>query len=403
MIYAKLQEGEAFEDLVTEYSDDKGSVDKGGVLPWFGSNRMVPSFIDAVKQLDEPGDYSEPVLTDFGWHIILLKERKTPGSYEEELEGIKRNMVKDMRYQKGKQSVITRIKKEYGFEEYPTALEEIQASLDSTFIASKWSVEKIAGMNEPVFKLGNITRTQQDFGKHLEKIQGRRGIKPVKDFFREQYKIYVDEQCIAYEDKHLEEKYPEFRILMEEYRDGILLFNLTDEKVWTKAIKDSTGLEAYHKSHENDYMWEERLDVNICAVNDMAVMDQARKLMKKGTDREVLLEKLNSDTLQVVFVEDRLYSRNENDLIESIAWKKGLTDNYTIKEHPEFRFTNDISQDAMFFLKINGTTPPAPKTLDEARGLITSDYQNYLEERWIEELRQKYAVIVNREVLATIK
>jgi peptidyl-prolyl cis-trans isomerase SurA len=258
-------------------------------------------------------------------------------------------------------------------------------------------------MDKPVFKLGDTTKTQQDFGLHLEKNQGRRGIKPVKDFFREQYKIYVEEQCIAYEDKHLEEKYPEFRILMEEYRDGILLFNLTDEKVWTKAIKDTIGLEAFHKSHEMDYMWGERLDVNICAVNDMAILDQARKLMKKGSDNDALLEKFNSDTMQVVFVEDRFYSREENDLIDNIAWKKGLTDNYAIKEHPEFRFNKDISQDAMFFIKINGIEPPAPKSLEEARGLITSDYQNYLEKKWIEELRQKYTVVVNKEVLATIK
>jgi peptidyl-prolyl cis-trans isomerase SurA len=403
MIYDKLQAGEAFEDLVKEYSDDKGSVDKGGVLPWFGSNRMVPSFIDAVKKLEEPGDYSEPVLTDFGWHIIMLKERKTPGTYEEEIEGIKRNMVKDMRYQKGKQSVINRIKKEYGFKEYPEALEEIQASLDSTFVAGKWSIENISGMAKPLFELGDITRTQQDFGSYLEKNQGRRGVKPVPDFFREQYKIYVDDQCIAYEDKRLEEKYPEFRILMEEYRDGILLFNLTDEKVWTKAIKDTVGLEAYHQSHEMDYMWGERLDVSVCIVNDMAILDQARKLMKKGADKDVVLEKFNSDTLQVVFVEDRLYSRKENDLIDSLAWKKGLTDNYSIKEHPEFRFNNDVSRDALFFLRINGIIPPAPKTLEEARGLITSDYQNYLEQKWIEELRQKYTVVVNREVLTSIK
>jgi len=402
-IYAKLQAGEAFEDLVKQYSDDKGTVDKGGVLPWFGSNRMVPSFIDAVKTLDEPDDYSEPVLTDFGWHIIMLKERKTPGTYEEEKESIKRSIVKDMRYQKGKESVINKIKKEYGFKEYPEAVQEVYHTLDSSFLSSKWTIEKIAGLDKTIFELGEMEKLQIDLGLFLQKNQGRRGIKPLKDFFRDHYKIFVDEACIEYEDSKLEEKYPDFRMLMEEYRDGILLFNLTDEKVWTKAIKDTTGLEAYHAAHQTDYMWGERLDAAICIINDESRINDARKIMKKGASKEQALEKLNLDSLSTVFIDERMYSKGDNDLIDQLDWAKGISENYLINDHPEFRFNKEISNDASFFIKMNGVVAPAAKSLDEARGLITSDYQNYLEEEWIKQLREKHVVVVNKEVLSTVK
>jgi len=402
-VYGKLQGGEAFEDLVKQYSDDKGTVDKGGVLPWFGSNRMVPSFIDAVKALDEPGDYSEPVLTTFGWHIILLKERKTPGTYEEEKEDIKKSLVRDMRYQKGKQSVINRIKKEYGFKDYPDAIEELYTKIDTTFLTGKWSIEKLGGLNKTVFELGELKKTQLDFGTILAKNQGRRSTKPIDDFFNEQYKGFVEEQCIAYEDRHLEEKYPEFRLLMEEYRDGILLFNLTDEKVWTRAIKDSTGLEAYHAAHTMDYMWGERLDVSICIVNDAEILGAARKLMKKGASKEKMLEHFNQDTLTVVFIEDRFYPKGENKVIDELEWAEGMSEDYIIKDHLEFKFNKEIALEASFFIRVNGIVPPEPKTLDEARGLITSDYQNYLEQEWIKELKQKHVVVVNDEVLSTIK
>ena len=192
-------------------------------------------------------------------------------------------------------------------------------------------------------------------------------------------------------------------MLMEEYRDGILLFNLTDEKVWTKAIRDTTGLESFYEQHKMDYMWGERLDATICAVNDNNLVEEARKLLKKGNSKESILEKLNQDTLVLVFVEERLYSNGDNDLIDGIEWKKGLTSNYPLQEHPEFKFDRAIADGAIFFIRINGIVPPSPKSLDEARGLITSDYQNYLEQEWIKELKQKYPVTVDREVLSTIK
>lgn len=402
-IYLKLEEGESFETLVKTYSDDKGTVDKGGVLPWFGSNRMVPDFIDAVKELDEPGDYSEPVLTVFGWHIIQLVERKKPGTYEEEKENIKRRMVKDSRYQKGKESIINKIKKEYNFKEYPSAKEEVYATLDSSFLKSAWTIEKINGMSKPVFELGELTQSQQDLGKYLQKNQGRRGMKPLDDFFRGQYNMFVEEQCVAYEDRHLEEKHPDFRMLMNEYNDGILLFNLTDEKVWSRAIKDTTGLEAFHAEHKSDYMWGERLDATICIVNENIEISQVRKVVKKGTDKEKILTRFNNDSITSVFINEQLYSRGDNNFIDQLPWARGLSKVFMINEYPEFKKNRAISGEASLFANINAVVAPEPKSLDEARGLITSDYQNYLEKEWIKELKAKYPVVVNEEVLSTIK
>jgi len=389
--YEKIQSGVSFEDVVLEFSEDKSSAGNGGKLPWFGSNRMVPDFIIATRNLTETGDISEPFMTPFGWHIIKLIDRKPVGTFEEEQLNIKNRLDKDIRNKLSEQAVIDRIKKEYKFEEYPKNLNAVLSVLDSTLMKAEWDVEKARGLDETVFSLGDNRYTQKDFAEYIAAKQNKR-ITDIKQFFTESYHNFVVEKCLAIEDSKLEEKYPDFRMLVREYHDGILLFDLTDKNVWSKAVRDTLGLREFYESNPGKYMWDKRLHASIVTIlNPGSVRsDDVRKMFTKGKTTQEILEAFNTDTTLNILIETSKYPKGESAVIDQIRWKTGLSSMVDTPEGPSFAYVYE-------------TLDPEPKTLDEARGLITADYQAFLEERWIEELKAKYPVIIHEEVLSTLQ
>ncbi len=390
--YAKLKGGAKFEDVVNEYSDDKGSAAKGGVLQSFGVNRMVPEFIQAIAKLNL-GDYSEPVLTVYGWHIIKLVERTPVKSFDEEKTQLKSRIMKDSRSNKSKESVINRIRNEYGFNENPGAVNDFYKVVDSTIFDGKWDMERAAGLTKNMFNIGDKSYSQQDFAKYIGSKQGKRSKMKLHPFINDRYASFVDESCIQYEDGKLEQKYPEFKSLMKEYRDGIMLFELTDKKVWSKAIQDTTGLQEFYEKNKNKYMWDERLDASIFTCNNEETAKKARKLVKAYENGKItemdIYKKINTDSLPILKIERKKFSKKDNPIIDETTWEKGVTDNIS-------------KDDKVIFVVKHNLVAPEPKLLKEAKGLITADYQNYLEEEWIKQLRIKYSYDVNQTVFESL-
>ncbi len=391
--YTKLQKGAKFEDVVKDYSDDKGSASKGGVLPSFGVNRMVPEFIDAIAKLNNIGDYSQPVQTSYGWHIIKLVDRKPIKSFDDEKAQLKSRIIKDSRSNKSIESVINRIKKDYNLKEFPETLKDFYAVIDTSIFDGKWDVQKAQKLSKTMFTLGPKTITQTDFAHFLASKQAKRPKMSIPPYVNDRYKIFVDDYCKNYEDGKLEEKYPEFKSLMKEYRDGIMLFELTDKKVWSKAIQDTNGLKDFYENHKKNYMWEVRLDASIYTCNNSEIADNARKLLKdvdkgKITENDVL-KKINTDTIPSMKIEHKLFLKKENPMIDSVKWSKGVS--------------NNISKDKkIVFVVVHKVVEPEPKQIKEAKGLITADYQNFLEKEWIDQLRKKYTYTVNKDVFESL-
>ena len=389
--YEKIAAGVPFEEVVLEFSEDKSSTGNGGKLPWFGSNRMVPEFIVETRNLKDTGDISKPFTTAFGWHVIKLIGRKPVGTFEEEEFNLSSRLDKDMRNSLSEEAVIERIKKDYNFKEYPKAKEALYATLDSTILKGEWSVDKAAGLDKTVFVLGEQKFTQQDFAKYLASKQSKKTADKLA-FFNESYITYVNESCIAYEDSHLEEKYPDFRMLVQEYHDGILLFDLTDQKVWSKAVKDTTGLREYFNAYPGKYMWDKRLYASVVTVLNPGDIntDDLKEMFVQGKSTEEILKAFNTDTVMNILIETNKFSTGDSPVVDKIKWKTGLSQSIDTPEGPTFVYVYEILK-------------PEPKSLDEARGLITADYQAYLEEEWIKELRAKYTVIIDEGVLITLK
>ena len=399
-IYDKIKAGSAtFGEMAQQFSDDKGSAQKGGQLDWFGTGKLpFKNFEDKAFELKENGQITEPFTTPFGWHVVKRLDKKELGSFDQLKNELKQKVAKDGRSQMGPTSLVEKIKKENYFTEFKekkkkvevfTSFEEIVAKMDSSYWDGKWRADKMKGMNKPMFKLGDKTYTQEDFVKFLESRQTRRMPNDFRTILRQQYNNWITEEAIALEETMLDKKYPEFRALMQEYRDGILLFDLTDKKVWTNAMKDTTVLKTFYENNKNNYLWDERADVTIYKCNDEKVAKQVKSMVsKKKSDKEIT-DAVNKSSQLNLSIENIMYLKGERKLVDD-NWKEGVS---------------EIIKDAdgkFYIVKVNKLLPKSPKALNEAKGLITADYQNHLEKEWLASLRTKHKVDVNRDVLKTI-
>ncbi len=389
-VFQKLQAGENFDDLVKVYSDDKGSAAKGGVLPAFGVNRMVPEFVEAIYSLEKLGDHTKPILTSYGWHIVKLIDRKTQRPFDEEKSELKQRIMKDSRGDMTRQVVLANIRKSYGVTEFPEALKGFYTAVNDSIFLGKWKSSMAAGLNNPLFKIGNTVILQKEFAEHLAATQRKQEKQDIKTYVDKKYGDFVDESLIRWENSQLENKYPEFKALMGEYRDGILLFDLTDQKVWSKAVKDTVGLEAFYQKNKANYRWDTRCDAGIYTVKDPKAVQKVRNFIKSGLSDDDILKEVNTDSLKILTVERAKFSKHDHKLIDSIPWTPGFSGNI-------------VNNGTTVFVYIRSILKPEGKQLSEARGLITADYQNYLEKEWIASLRAKYPVEVRKEILAKIK
>jgi peptidyl-prolyl cis-trans isomerase SurA len=294
-----------------------------------------------------------------------------------------------------KLSVLARIKKDYGFKETRSALDAVAAKLDSTLIEGKWDAEAAKGLNATVFTIGKDTYTQADLAAYIGSHQSRRKEEPLVVILNGLYSQFVEESLLAYEEGKLPQKYPEYKALLKEYRDGILLFDLTDDKVWSKAVKDTSGLKVFHEKNSDKFMWGKRLDAEIYYCQKDSIVEPlkatlAKKAKKGKPTKEEILKEFNANSQLNLRTEQGKYEENDEEILKNVKWEKGL--------YGPFK----DGQNQVLIL-VNSVLEPTPKTLKEARGLVTADYQNILEKEWIAELRGKYKYTANRELLKQIK
>lgn len=390
--HGKLLNGEDFAAVVKDYSDDKSTATKGGVLPWFGANRMIPEFIREVSKLDKIGEITQPFSSSFGWHIVKLIDRKEIGSFEDNLTELKQNLSRSDRAKKSEDALIARIKNEYKFTENQKAKTDFYKVVTDSIFHGKWNVDEARGLERTIFTIGRRGYSQKDFAQWLTKNQKQMTPEAIPVYVDRMYNVYVTETLLEYEDSQLERKYPEFKSLMQEYRDGILLFELTEDKIWSRASQDTIGLESFYKANKNNYMWGERVDVSFYTLQttDKNLIDLLKSSVKKGLTNTELLEMFNNDSISILTIDQRKLERGENEQIDGITWKKG-------------EISEKKLETSVIFAKINEVIPPEPKKLNEARGIVTAHYQDYLEKEWIKELRAKYPYQVNESVLSSIK
>lgn len=389
-IYSKIQEGLTFEDAVVQYSEDKGSSKNQGRLSKFSANRVVPEFVEEVDKL-KINEVSAPVQTAYGFHIIKLISIEKPGTFEKESPKLKERLAKDQRSHKSEDVVITNIKNENKFKIYPEAIKEVIAAIDTSVLKKKFKADNLVGMTLPVMKLKKEKYTQYDFAEFVQNNQRIQENIDKDVYLNQLFTNFEKEKCIDFMDANLENIYPEFKELVQEYHDGILLFNLTDEKIWTKAVKDTLGLQEYFANNSSKYNWGDRVAATVYEIKNPTLTEKVLQIIKQNNNDGDIAKALANDSITSVNILPDVYEKGDNKYIDMVEWKVGLSE--PIKSDVE---------ELTVFIKITEIVSPQPKKLNEARGLVTADYQSFLEKNWVEQLKKKYPVSVNEEVLNLI-
>ncbi len=384
----QIHNGADFAELAKKWSSDQGSKNAGGDLGWFGPNRMIRSFDSAAYSLNTINEISTPIRTRYGWHIIKLLGKRDGASYINARAGILEKIRGDERALQPKLSVINRIKKENKFKETEGAFRQIYTVIDSGIYKGTWKTPASVDSKKALFTIGKKSFSLYDFGKYIE-INGHTATSlPLNAAADKLYTQWKEECILNFEKDLLPSKFPEYKNLVQEYYEGILLFNITEKEVWGKAAKDSAGLAAYYATLPSKYLWQERSKCAIYSTTDSTLANKAYTSVSGNFDAkkiEMYLCSKENDSI-CLRKEEVLFEKGENNLVD-LAKKLSPIEH----KNGEWRFALQLEQ-----------VPSQAKTLEEARGLYLSDYQTELENKWIKALRNSYTYSVDKKALETL-
>ncbi|MBL6964203.1 MAG: peptidylprolyl isomerase [Bacteroidetes bacterium] len=392
-LYQKISDGESFEKMVGLYSQDNRTKGSNGKLPEFNSFsfNIAPKVKEVAFTLQNDGDISEPFESQAGWHILKRNSLKPLKSFEEMEKIIRTKVRKDARGQLSFEKLLSNIKKQYRFKEMEGSKNIFYSQVDSSLLSGNWQIANPSIFNQNMFLIGKKYYSQLDFAKYLEEKQKNQRYKTIPFAIDKFYNSFVNNSLIMYSDEHLEENYPEFRNLVNEYREGMMLFEITDQKVWSKAMKDTLGQLEFYNSHIDKYMWKKRVEAETYICRDENIAKQVVAMIEKdGKTADEIATELNMVNPLNISYSHGKYEEGENDLLTAYFGKKGV-----------FKFFDDESE-SWRVANMKTYYEASPKKIKEIRGIVIADYQQYLESNWIEELKKKYPVAINEKILAEL-
>lgn len=396
-VQKELKNGASFEDLVIKYSDDKFTKDNKGELPIFVVGRVTPAFDEAALALKNVGDISKPVQTDYGFHIIKLLEKIGIKPFETVKKEYKTKVDNDSRAQQARDLYFQKVRQNNGFKENPKAWESFAAQIskipDTGKDAGQFNNKTFSeGGSNVMFSLAGKNYTQDDFVSFANSTtRGRIAQSTKETIFKELYNMYQSKVVNDFQEHKLVDENPEFKNLMQEYKDGIMLFELMDKNVWGKASKDTIGLKAFYETQKDKYQWEPGFKGSVYTFKDEASMKEGMKLLnKKGISNEEIVKALNSETNRdAVSIQIGRYEFNKFTDVPQSKIIAGKTSEAVKKNDKTYVV---VKADEVY-------TQKETKAFTDARGYIISAYQDKLEKDWNNELRSKYPVVINEEQL----
>jgi peptidyl-prolyl cis-trans isomerase SurA len=388
-IYDALQAGGDFAELAKEKSEDTESGTRGGDLGWFGIGMMVPEFQDAAFGINEIGKFSKPFKTQYGYHIVKLLGRKSLEPLAEKKQEIESRLKNSGFFIPLYEQAINDLKVECNFKKEDAAYEALFSFANSAFPTDSLFAATWGDNTDVLFKIGNQSFLVSDFIKPL-KSNVRSPYSLSTDLLADRLKYFEYVSLLEVKDELLEGKYPEFRNLVQEYHDGILMFEVSNREVWEKASEDAEGLADFFQKNKQNYSWDKPAYKGyIVWVKDAKMKKKLEKeVSKKHPDEAAkLLVDNHANENDAIKIEKGLFKKGDNTFVDEAAFKG------TAAERPE-GFPD-------FFLI--GKTLTAPESYEDVKGLIITDYQDYLEKEWLKKLHEKYPVSINKDVLITIK
>jgi len=394
-IYKKIQQGEKFEDLAKQFSEDKSSSSKGGVLNRFGSGQLSSEEFEKVAfSLTKENPISEPFKSQFGWHIVKLIDKFPVKTLEEMQPDLESKVSKDDRSRLIFASMTDKLHKKYTVKRDDKFFGVISKLVTNDFYEGKWEVPAdTKPFDKNLFTINKVKSVTGTAFLTYVKAQQKspNTLKPVVKLVEKLYQKFVDQELNQYYDDNLENEFPEFSAVMDEYRDGLLLFDLMEKEIWTKSKTDTLGLKSFYDKNLKNYNWKNRLDVVVLSSTKLDIIKKATKLLNQDKTPDFIKEKLNEkDGVVNIMTKVGVFEEGNEALPKNLKFQKGISE--ILKEGEYY-----------FVVKVNEILPAGPKTLEECKGKAINDYQQYLEENWVKDLKNEFKVEVNQAVFEKVK
>ena len=391
-IYKKITQGEDFESLAKQFSDDKNSAPKGGMLtPFSGGQLNVQEFEDIAFGLENEGDVSMPFKTNYGWHIVKLYNKKPIADFEAIKTELIEKVKRDDRSKLIDDALVTKLRKLYKINKEQPALKYFESIFNDDYFKRTWKLPSDFTSEKILLKIGKKQYSFLNFGEYLEKTQRSPIQKGSYSFIiSNKYESFLNEKLVEYHEDNLEDENEDFANIVKEYRDGLLLFELMESTIWNASKTDSIGIQEYYNNHMTEYVSPKTIDAVVASSTKQKTIKKVSKLLDQGMDLDQIKSLVNSnDNIEVIFTQGMI-EENHQSIPEGFDFKEGISKIYN-------------HNNAYVAVLVKTIIPETLKTFDEAKGSVISDYQTQKEENWIKQLKEKYKIVINQDVLSHVK
>ncbi len=392
-LYALIMQGESFESIAKQFSEDKATGIKGGEIKTFGPGGLrAPLFENAAYSIKEEGEILKPIESSFGWHIIRLNKIYTIPSFEESKVDIEKKVTSGSRVRVVTQATNNKIMSEYGYQEGVSYSPFFNEYVSDSIFKKKWKYTPIpADQDKVLFTIGEQEIRYNDFAIFIFKKQ--KLSKPYKAKERlliEYYNEFKNNAIKDFYKNRLEIDNEEYASVLSEYRYGLLIYDVMEKNIWEVAKTDSIGLQKYYENTKSKYNWKQRVDVEIVSAPQEAFAKQAKILLTKGENIEEIKKQLNTDGKINVIITQGVYEMDQKELPSNFNAVKGVSEIYK-------------TEDSNVVVNVKEILAPTTKEIEEVKGLVISQYQSKIEEDWMKELNDKYTVVIHKKTLKKIK
>lgn len=387
-IFRSIQEGDSFESLAKQFSDDKSSAAKGGVMNPFKSGDIRSEiFVNTAFGLKEIGAISEPIQSQFGWHILKLISKTPVEPYEQIKVDLEQKVKRDARSKVIRQKMLEKLKQQYTISQ--PSLESVVAKIQKNDADDTWEVE--ASMEPQVFlKIESQELSYRDFLDLLNK--NKRSFKAStgkSKFISNQYALFLGNNLFQYKKNNLINENEDYANVLKEYEEGLLLFDIMENKIWKGAQLDSIGLKSYYNENTSKFKSNSKITATIARSNKKKKLKAVKKMWSQGFSTDAISQKLNERDQALIFssgdfeIDSPLIPKN-------MVFNKGISEIYSL-------------DDNYVLLNISNIETPQILSFEDAKGTVISKYQSVLESKWLETLRNKYPIVVNEKILSDLK
>jgi peptidyl-prolyl cis-trans isomerase SurA len=386
-VHDSLQHGGNWNQLCQAFSEDARSKTQNGSLPLAGIGQLPEEYLEHAFTLTEPGAYNSPVETPYGWHIIRLDERQKVPALEEVAREYAERVKRSGRLQYGAEEVLKALKRQNNFQANGSGINTLIGELK----ANQGQPDSLQDLeNKLLFRVGDKSIYTNDFIADLKK---RPAPGPNGDYLSV-YGKFEEKVIFEYEDSLALIKYPEYRLLLQEYEEGLLLFEIMEDEVWDKALQDSTGLKAYYQKHKDNYPAPERAvtyTISKRSANGAGLLKTVQQMLNKkpgiGEPDSLLKSQLPPTDYSLLKIVKRTLTKDDLPIFAS----QKLTENQLVL---------DESQGLLYL--VQSIIPAGVYSLDEIKGRVTADYQDYLDQEWIKKLRNQHKIKIYKKRIAAL-